>query len=167
MRFIKIIFFLLAITLHSAHSYGHQEKNIQYQDSTTANITAIPLKFITQANSKIDKYSNRITSKTEKTLQKLAKWETKIHTLLQKADPATAERLFGQCRETFASMLQKIQDGKRLAENYKAKYDAYNDKLITNLKPMKNEETITQWQPWKLHRLPQKILFMQAYHKQE
>ncbi len=133
MRLARFKLTLLALILHSAYSYGQQ-------DSIVPNITEVPLKFIKQTNDKIDKYSNRITSKTEKTLSKLAKWEAKIHRLLQKADPATAERLFGQGRETFASMLQKIKEGKALTDNYKAKYDSYRDKLTTNIKYIESQK---------------------------
>src|SRR6187402_1052065 len=48
------------------------------QDSTIASLQQIPLKYIHAVDNKIDKYSNRITGKTEKTLAKLSKWENKI-----------------------------------------------------------------------------------------
>jgi hypothetical protein len=112
MGFAKFKIILLALILHSACSYG--------QDTIVPSITQIPLKFITNTNHKIEKYSNRLSSKTEKTLQKLTKWENKIHKLLLKADPATAAQLFGEGKLTYASMLQKIQEGKQLAENTKA-----------------------------------------------
>jgi hypothetical protein len=50
---------------------------------------------------KVDKYYSRITSKTEKTLVRLAKWENKIKQLLQKASPETAQRLFADKEATF------------------------------------------------------------------
>lgn len=103
------------------------------KDSTILTITAIPLKYIQQTNNKIDKYSSRLTSKTEKTLEKLTKSETKIHGLIQKVDPTTAEKLFGAGKQTFASMLQKVKQGKMLVDNYKTKYDDYTDKLTTNI----------------------------------
>jgi hypothetical protein len=139
MRFVRLTFTLLALILHSAYCYGQQAKNT---DSTTdiPSITKIPLKFITQTNDKIDKYTNRITSKTEKTLTKLAKWETKIHKLLDKASPQTAQQLFGEGKLTFASMLQKVQEGKSLAENTKARYTEYNDKLVTNIKYIETQK---------------------------
>ncbi len=134
MRLARFKLTLLALILHSAYSYGQH-------DSMIPNITEVPLKFIKQTNDKIDKYTNRITSKTEKTLIKLSKWEDKIHRLLQKADPATAEKLFGQGRETFASMLQKIKEGQALTNNYKAKYDSYRDKLTTNIKYIETQKS--------------------------
>ena len=124
------MFILLALILHAAHCYGQQDTLI----ATLPNITAVPLKFIKQTNDKIDKYSNRITSKTEKTLTKLAKWENKIKNLLQKADPQTAETLFGNGSMSFTVMLQKVKEGKTLIDNYKAPYDAYSDKLTTSIK---------------------------------
>jgi hypothetical protein len=114
------------LTLQTVFSYGQQ-------DSIIPSITQIPLQFVNETNKKIDKYSQRITNKTEKTLDKLTKLENRIHKLLLKANPAVAEQLFGEGRETFASMLAKIKEGKSLAENYKAKYNEYSDKLSTNI----------------------------------
>ncbi len=109
-------------------------------DSTIASLQQLPIKYINQLNNKIDKYSNRISNKTEKTLAKLSRWENKIRTLIEKADPATAERLFGNNQTTFATLLQKIQEGKTIAENYTAKYDEYRDKLTTNLKYLQQQK---------------------------
>lgn len=136
MGFAKFTIFLLALTLLSAHSYAQADTIIE----AIPNITEIPLKFIQKTNEKIDKYNNRITSKTEKTLEKLTKWENKIHGLLLKTNPAVAEQLFGEGKQTFASMLQKIQEGKALTENYKARYDEYRDKLLTNIKYVETQK---------------------------
>jgi hypothetical protein len=142
MRVAKLNITLLALLLHSAYCYGQQANNANNADSIAAvpSITKIPLKFITQTNDKIDKYTNRITSKTEKTLTKLAKWENKIHKLLDKASPQTAQQLFGEGKLTFASMLQKVQEGKSLAENSRAHYTEYNDKLVTNIKYIETQK---------------------------
>jgi hypothetical protein len=109
-------------------------------DSTIESLEQLPLQYINQLDNKIDKYSNRISSKTEKTLQRLSKWEQKIHQLITKADPATAERLFGNNQTTFTTLLQKLQEGKSIAENYQAKYDSYRDKLTTNLKYLQQQK---------------------------
>jgi hypothetical protein len=77
MRLSSFMFILFAITICSVDCYGQKDTNT----STIPNISQVPLKFIKQTNDKIDKYSNRITSKTEKTLEKLTKWENKIHKL--------------------------------------------------------------------------------------
>jgi hypothetical protein len=107
--------------------------------STIESLQQLPLKYITQLDNKIDKYSNRISSKTEKTLAKLSRWENKIRTLIEKADPATAERLFGN-QTTFATLLQKLQEGKSIAANYTARYDEYRDKLTTSMKYLQTTE---------------------------
>lgn len=103
-------------------------------DSTKASVQDIPLKYIKALSAKTDKYSNRVSSETEKTLAKLSKWENKIHGLLQKADPAADAKLFGPGKLTFSSMLQKLKDGQALEEKYKAQYDSYRDKLTVNIK---------------------------------
>src|SRR5690606_16990299 len=78
------------------------------QDAATADssqIEKIPIGYLQNVNKKIDTYTHRITSRTEKTLEKLARWENKIQKLLQKADPPTAEKLFGSGQPTFSSVL--------------------------------------------------------------
>ena len=135
MTFIRIPILIL-LFLHLSNAAFAQK------DSIIASITAISLKYIKETNSKIDKYSSRLTSKTEKTLEKLTKWETKIHGLIQKADHATAEKLFGAGKQTFASMLQKVKEGKTLADNYKTKYDEYTDKLTTNINYLSTQEAV-------------------------
>jgi hypothetical protein len=136
MSFAKITIFLLVFVLHSAYSYGQKDSTIP----TIPNITEVPLKFIQTTNNKIDKYSNRITSKMKKNLEKLSKFEEKIHKLLLKANPTVAEQLFGAGRITFASMLAKVKEGKALSENYKSSYDAYCDKLVTNIKYLETQK---------------------------
>ncbi len=103
-------------------------------DSISQAIQQIPKKYIKQVDQKIDKYTNRITGKTEKTLATLSKWENKIHKLLNKLSPETAEKLFGNNQATFGSLLQKLKEGKTIVANSRAQYDEYRDKLATNLK---------------------------------
>ncbi len=109
-------------------------------DSTLEALQQIPAKYITAVDQKIDKYSNRITHKTEKTLAKLSRLENKIHTLLQKVNPDAAARLFGNNQTTFANLLQKVKDGQAIAQNYKSRYDSYRDKLTTSLKYLENQK---------------------------
>jgi hypothetical protein len=112
------------------------------QDSTSVADTLIhlPVKYFNQIDNKIDRYSSRIISKTEKTLAKLSRWENKIKTLLQKANPEAAERLFGNNQTTFSTLLQKIQEGKTIAENYQAKYDEYRDKLRSSVNYLQQQK---------------------------
>lgn len=124
------IFFLLITITQSGFA----------QHDTIPSISEVPLKFIEGSNKKIEKYTNRLSSKTEKALEKLTKWENKIQTLLRKADPASAERLFGPGKITFAAMLQKVKAGVALKDNYKSKYDSYRDKLTTNLKYIESQK---------------------------
>ena len=102
-------------------------------DSTLQQLQQVPVKYIKQANKKIDQYNSRITSKTEKTLTKLSKWENKIKTLLEKANPEAAQRLFGNNQLTFTTALEKYKNGEAVIANERAKYDAYTDKLNTSL----------------------------------
>jgi hypothetical protein len=114
------------------------------QDSTSTSVADtlihLPVKYFNQIDNKIDKYSSRIISKTEKTLTKLSKWENKIKTLLQKVNPEAAERLFGNNQTTFSTLLQKLQEGKSIAENYQAKYDEYRDKLHSSVSYLQQQK---------------------------
>lgn len=103
-------------------------------DSTLLLLQKTPSKYLDAVSSKADKYYNSITSKTEKTLARLCKWENKIKTILEKASPETAQRLFGNNQLTFSSLLQKYKEGKVALDGYRGKYDEYRDKLITTVK---------------------------------
>ena len=100
----------------------------------------IPARYIKQVDNKIEKYSNRLTSKTEKTLSKLSKWENKIKTLLEKAHPPTAAKLFGKDQVTFTTMLQKLHEGKAIVAGYKTQYHEYTDKLTTSLRYIETQK---------------------------
>src|SRR6187551_1173397 len=63
-------------------------------DSTIETLQQIPLKYISAIDSKVDRYSQQITSKTKKTLEKLSRWESKIKDILLKINPEAANRLF-------------------------------------------------------------------------
>ncbi|MBS1511480.1 MAG: hypothetical protein JST86_11605 [Bacteroidetes bacterium] len=102
-------------------------------DSSLQSLQHIPVKYIKQADAKVGQYTKRITSKTEQTLTKLAKWEGKIKSLLEKASPETAQRLFGNNQLTFAAALEKYKKGEAIIADKRAQYDAYTDKLTTSL----------------------------------
>lgn len=104
------------------------------------NLQKVPAKYLTSIDNKIDKYSNRITGKTEKTLAKLARWENKIKTLLEQVSPETAQKLFGNNQLTFGTALQKLKEGKAVIEGYKTKYNEYRDKLTTSIKYLEDQK---------------------------
>ncbi len=135
MCFAKFKIFLLAFTLHSVLIYGQKDTNI----TTIPTITEVPLRFLKNTNDKIDKYSNRLNSKTEKTLSKLSNWEEKIKKILLRTSPQTAAELFGEGKQTFASMLAKVKEGKSLVEDNRKKYDQYRDQLSTNIKYLETQ----------------------------
>jgi hypothetical protein len=62
MCFAKITIILLALTLHSALSYGQKDTNI----TAIPDITEVSLKFIKETNNKIDKYNNQIKKELER-----------------------------------------------------------------------------------------------------
>lgn len=103
-------------------------------DSLIPSVQQVSAKYLTQVDKKIDQYSSRLSSKTEKTLTKLSRWEEKIHTLLLKTSPETAARLFAPGQPTFSSLLQQLKKGEAVVQGYKSNYDSYRDKLITGIK---------------------------------
>ena len=124
----KLFVTFIVLILSNIYSYS------QLADSTLISLQQIPAKYITGIDKKIDKYASRVTSKTEKTLTKLSRWENKIKNLLEKTSPETATRLFGNNQLTFASLLEKIKQGEAVSFQYKAPYDKYRDDLSTGLK---------------------------------
>lgn len=124
----KILLTLIVLIFSNIYSFAQQV------DSTLESLQQIPAKYITGIDKKVDLYTRRVSNKTEKTLTKLSNRENKIKTLLEKASPETATRLFGNNQLTFASLLEKIKQGEAVALQYKAPYDKYRDDLSTGLK---------------------------------
>ncbi|MCX6319484.1 MAG: hypothetical protein NTW29_19560 [Bacteroidetes bacterium] len=110
-------------------------------DSTQLSIDKLSPKYLEQLAEKSSKYYDALTSKTEKTLERLSKWEAKIKTVLDKVSPETAQRLFANPDLTFAGLLQKFREGKAAADNYKATYNEYRDKVTTTLKYLDEKKT--------------------------
>jgi hypothetical protein len=109
------------------------------QDSTLESLQQLPLKYISKIDSKVDKYSKRITSKTTKTLEKLSRLESKIQNILQKVNPDAAARLFNN-QITFSSLLQQIKQGEATVLQYQQQYDQYRDQLTTGLKYIEQQK---------------------------
>lgn len=109
-------------------------------DSIANSIGAIPKKYLKQINDKADKYSSRITKKTEKTLERLCRWEEKIHKLIEKASPETAKQLFSNDQVSFASLLKTVKEKQSLVTAYKAKYNGYLDTLSTSLQYIQQQK---------------------------
>ncbi|MBC7688263.1 MAG: hypothetical protein H7211_08805 [Aquabacterium sp.] len=128
------IFIFLLVSIATAFA--------QKTDSTLESLQQLPSKYISGIDKKIAKYSSRITSKSEKTLTKLSKWEGKIHAILTKADPAAAERLFGNNQLTFTSLLQQVKRDEAIALQAQAPYDKYRDELTTSLSYISKQKQI-------------------------
>jgi hypothetical protein len=103
-------------------------------DSIAKQVQEIPSKYIQQVSKKIGTYSLRISSKTEKTLTKLSRWENKIKKVLEKSSPEAASKLFAPGLPTFTTLLQQFKSGSAIAVNSTKIYDEYCDKLSTQLK---------------------------------
>lgn len=125
---------LLLVTLSSAAQKDSAASAIAKADTLFNTLEELPGKYLNNINTKIDKYTSRVSSKTEKTLTKLAKWETKIKSLLEKTNPETAQRLFGNNQLTFTAALEKYKQGEAIFNRQRAKYNEYRDKLSTSIK---------------------------------
>lgn len=146
----RIACIVLCLLMRNSGLYAQQNISIQASqkiptsskrvDSALLAIESIPTKYFSQVDKKIDKYSSRITGKTEKTLAKLAKWETKIKALLDKTSPETSKKLFGENAITFSSLLEKLKKGEKLIADGQAEYDKYRDKLTTNIKYIQSQK---------------------------
>jgi hypothetical protein len=115
-------------------------KKTTQADSATKSLQQVPAKYVKDVDNKIDKYNSGINSQTVKTLQKLSKWETKLQPMIQAANPQVAQQLFGNGQMTFATLLQKYQSGEAITSQYQAQYNAYNDKMTTQLKYMEQQK---------------------------
>ncbi|MBN8833415.1 MAG: hypothetical protein ABS68_01195 [Niastella sp. SCN 39-18] len=111
-------------------------------DSAFALTEKLSQKYLTHTSNKIDLYSKRVSNKTEKTLVKLCRWETKIQTLLQKANPEAAERLFANNSISFKKLLEEYKRSESQLQSYKAGYDKYRDDLLTQLKYIDSNKTV-------------------------
>lgn len=124
---------LLFILPLFASFYCSAQKSLAATDSVLDALQKIPIKYFNQVDNKIDKYSSRITNKTEKSLAKLARWENKIHNLLQKVNPEADQKLFGNNHLTFSSLLEDMKKRKQSLNNYRAQFDTYRDKITTTV----------------------------------
>ena len=130
----KLFLTLISSILLNVYTYS------QHIDSTLESLQQIPAKYITGIDKKVDLYTSRITSKTEKTLTKLSRWENKIKGLLEKTSPETATRLFGNNQLTFTSLLQQLKNGEAIALQYQAPYNKYRDEVTTSLKYLSQQK---------------------------
>lgn len=113
-------------------------------DSTHAALQQLPVKYFRDTENKINKYSNRISTKTEKTLTKLCKWETKVQSLLQKVNPTAAAQLFANEQLTFKGMLAQYKKGEAAMQSYRSSYDEYRDKLTTQFKYLDSNKNLLE-----------------------
>jgi len=109
-------------------------------DSVLSALQALPNKYFKKVNDKVEKYSSRVTGKTEKTLLKLCKWEDKVRKTIEKASPEAAQRLFSNPDMTFAGLLKKVKEKEAMLTAYKGQYNEYLDKLNTNVEYIKQQK---------------------------
>ena len=130
----KLTGFLLTFIFLHAFAWA------QIQDSSLQSLQDLPSNYIQIIDKKVTLYTQRISSKTERTLTKLSKWEDKIKALLDRTSPATAAQLFGDNQMTFTSLLQQVKNGEAIALHIQAPYNKYRDDLTTSLKYLNQQK---------------------------
>jgi len=108
---------------------------------TLKSLQNVSVKYLSAVETKIEQYSNRITGKTERTLTKLSRWETKIKYMLDQISPETSQKLFDNNATTFTTLLKKLQEGKVIAGSNKTRYNEYRDKLTTSIMYLKDQHS--------------------------
>jgi hypothetical protein len=126
---------VILFVMLSTSGYGQVSK-----DDSLKNFQNFSSKYLKTVEDKIDKYSMQINSRTIKTLEKLSCWENKIHEILNRVNPETAQRLFGDNQNTFSFVLQNVKEGKTITENYQAQYHEYRDRLTIDIKYLKSRK---------------------------
>jgi hypothetical protein len=120
---------------------GAINKKTTQGDSVAKSLQQIPQKYIQGLDSKMDKYTSRVNTKTEKTLKKLSHLENKIQPILQQADPQAEQRLFGNGQMTFTTLLQQYESGQAISTQCHSQYNAYNDKVTTQLNYLQQQQS--------------------------
>lgn len=108
--------------------------NICFSQRDSTSLENIPLKFITNSSKKIQNYSNAVSSKTDKTLSKLIKWENKIKSILERTNPKVAASLFNENHISFQQIKQRVNSGLDFANKVPAQYNQYKDEFTTKIK---------------------------------
>lgn len=111
-------------------------------DSLIATIKQVPARYLHQVEEKVTRYANRISSKTEKTLTKLARWEAKIKSALDAVNPEASQKLFSNPNLTFAGLLRKVKEGEEIVAGYRSQYNEYRDKLTTSIKYLEQQQEL-------------------------
>lgn len=132
---------IILLILISRSIFVAAQSPVPTVDSMQVNLAGLSPVYLHQLTERSEKYYQAITSKTEKTLERLAKWEGKIKTILDKASPQTAQRLFANPEQTFAGMLRKFREGKATADHYRAQYNEYSDKVTTTIKYLNEKKS--------------------------
>jgi len=109
-------------------------------DSSIIGMEKLATKYLSVVDNKLEKYNKAVSSKIESSLTKLAKWEQKIKGALEKVDPPTAVRLFGNNQTTFQSLLEKYIASKKMVDDYTAQFNHYQDKLTTQVKYLQTQQ---------------------------
>lgn len=107
--------------------------NAQMQHGTTVLSEKSAKDYSEKIFQKVNTYETRLSTKTEKVLTKLSRWENKIRAIVKSADPALEERLFSPNQQTFNGLLTQLKAGESLLTQIETSYNAYLDTITTSL----------------------------------
>jgi len=134
LRVAIILICLCKLSFISAQHPQQPSASLLTMDTSLTNISELSSRYVQTISKKASQYYNDVTEKTLRTLEKLAKWEAKIKTILEKTSPETAQRLFANDQITFAALLQKYREGKAVTDDYQGQLNEYRDKVNTTIK---------------------------------
>ena len=113
----------------------------QQMDSIRCKYNKVSEKYLHQSQYKVDRYADRLHCKTLKTLERLARWESRIRSILEKISPETCKHLFAEGQMTFSILLQQYQTGKAKLDTYTSKYDEYRDRLTNSIRYLAEQKS--------------------------
>jgi hypothetical protein len=88
-------------------------------------------------------FNNRVTNKTEKTLERLAHWERKIRLVLAKTNPTLNADLFAPGKITFEALHDMYKRSETVLHSKLSSYDPLIDKVSTGIAYVNRKVLIT------------------------
>lgn len=124
------LFFLLSLWLRSLNALGQDNQAVSNADK----IAGFPVGIFSKISKQSASLEDRLTTQTERYLEKMAKREARIRCKLFKVDSAAAIRLFGNSEGKYAAMLHKLKcDTGSHNMPVNGEFQPYNDSLKVSL----------------------------------
>jgi hypothetical protein len=137
-------FSLFAGSINDLSSADTNSKRCQIDTAITTISSKLP-QYVAGVQAKMERYQQRLTHSTAKTLKRLAKWEVRIKQSIEKVNPELAKHLFSESAMSFQRMLSEWDE---LVVNRRpgSAYDAYTDNLGSTLHYLQTSQNSPQLQ---------------------